>query len=309
MMNQNMPFSAMQTAVDIVGASPHPSNKIAATLVCADGQAISRTNAWPAAIASTLGTEVRIGNSSGTIHAETACILAANGATQGAALFVTDPPCPNCVKNMAEAGITALYIDHKGFDKDFSQRRGDDFRAMSLKVAEKAGISVYIVYRKNQRIETLQEPTTDYQPAEENPILIEELKDAPPLLSSTPYNKGCKPFASAVATNVQGRSFLMIAEAHPVIGYTSETIENPEGKYTFILEPVNRLIMGAARRGLNIDPAQLYSSRVPTARELINMIGSGLDTLQIGNLQDSRDAHGLDALRILTDAKILNVQQ
>lgn len=294
----------MQAAVDIVQTSPHPRNKIAATLVCADGHAVSRTNAWPQIIADKLGTEVRIGNASGTIHAETACILAANSPTAGASLFVTDPPCPNCVKNMAEAGITKIYIDHKGFEKDFSQRRGGDFRAMSLKVAEKAGISVYIVYRKDQRIETLQEPTTDYQPAEENPITV--FTPSPPF-GGEGWERG-KPFARVLATDAQNQTFLMIAEAHPVIGYTSQTLENPEGKYTFILEPINRLLMGAARCGLKVDPARLYSSRVPTARELINMIGAGFDHIEIGNLQDSRDAHGLDALRTLRGAGILNVQ-
>ena len=53
------PFAAMQAAVDIVNASPHPVNKIAATLFGADqsGHAfsISRTNDWAARIKEKIG--------------------------------------------------------------------------------------------------------------------------------------------------------------------------------------------------------------------------------------------------------------
>src|SRR5690606_7708262 len=112
-------------------------NKIAATVFGHDlaGKpfSVSRTNFWPAAIANSIGTEDDIGDSSGTIHAETAAILAASH-TAGAALCVTDPFCPNCAKNIAEAGIKTIYIDHKGFDKDFATRRGGDFQNMSMRI-------------------------------------------------------------------------------------------------------------------------------------------------------------------------------
>ena len=41
-----------------------------------------------------------------TVHAETACLLSASFATQGAKLYSTDPLCPNCSKNAVEAGVT-----------------------------------------------------------------------------------------------------------------------------------------------------------------------------------------------------------
>ncbi|MCD8520448.1 MAG: hypothetical protein LRY57_04065 [Alphaproteobacteria bacterium] len=149
----------MQRAVDIVLTSPHPTNKIAATLSgkTEDGLdfCISSTNSWPDAILNTIGHGEKIGNSSGTIHAETECILKAP-ATNGASLFITDPPCPNCVKNMAEAGIKKLYIDHKGFEKDFALRRGDDFSGLSLPLCQEAGMDVYEIRRKEQIITLLQ---------------------------------------------------------------------------------------------------------------------------------------------------------
>ena len=101
---------------------------------------------------------------------------------------------------------------------------------------------------------------------------------------------------------------MISAEPHLVIGYTSETDTHEDGKYSFALEPVNRLLMTAARKGLTIDPAYLYSSRVPSSRELVNMIGAGLNQISIGDTQSARDEFGPRALKQLVDAGILNIQ-
>lgn len=84
------PLDAMQAAVNIVLTSPHPTNKIASTLFTEDS-IVARTNSWPKKIAEVLGTDTRIGNSSGTIHAEVNCLLDFPAATFGASLCVTDP--------------------------------------------------------------------------------------------------------------------------------------------------------------------------------------------------------------------------
>src|SRR5688572_3388790 len=135
-------YELMQQAVDIVQQSEHPTNKVSAAIAGLDvtgtPYAIAKTNYWPEDIKMRIGREARIGSASGTVHAETACLLAAPR-TENASVFVTDVPCPNCVKNMAEAGIKALYIDHKGFAKDFALRRGGHFESMSLRICEKAG--------------------------------------------------------------------------------------------------------------------------------------------------------------------------
>lgn len=303
------PFLHMQAAVDIVGISPHPVNKIAATLVCADGRAISRTNLWPDAISSRLGTEVRIGNASGTIHAETACILSIGG-TDGGAMFVTDPPCPNCMKNIAEAGIKTLYIDHKGFHKDFAQRRGGHFEGMSMRIAERAGISVHVIYRRERKTETILSVSDGYIPADEFPVRLRPVtpKDFDDAISIERDHYAGQPFAMALAHDKAGQSFAFSARAHAAIGYSGEeNLESPDGKYSFVLEPVNRLLMAAARKSLGLQKDLVYSSRVPTARELINMIGADLPVIRIGALNSARDIFGPQALRQLTEAGIIAV--
>lgn len=304
-------YELMQRAVDIVGTSPHPTNKIAAALEVQGFEPIVRTNIWPPAIEKTLGITTRIGNSSGTIHAETVCLLDAP-VTEGGRIFITDPPCPNCVKNMAEAGIKALYIDHKGFDKDWAQRRGDHFDHMSMQICEKAGISVYVIHRKDQKIEPVLVVPENFKPALEKPLRIEKIAGGnisqdvfKAYISARQKDYGLEAFALCFARNNLNEIFALSAQPHPTIGFTQKTMEEPEGKYSFIMEPVNRLIMAASRHNLEIEPGYLYSSRVPTAREQVNMVGNGIQSVRIGDTTDSRDKDGLQAMTQLQAANVM----
>lgn len=309
-------FTLMQQAVDIVGDSAHPSNKIAAALsgqtAAGEDFAIARNNAWPPAIRQRIGMDTRIGNASGTVHAETACLLHAPR-TEGGALFVTDLPCPNCVKNMAEAGIKTLYIDHKGFAKDYALRHGGDFTHMSMRICEKAGISVYKIFRKEERIEPILEVPPGYRPQLEKPPHVETL-DAPFTQTlfldwidreKERYAGGV--YALGLARNSHGQAVLISAQPHPAIGFTAETMGKPEGKYSYMLQPVNRVLMTAARQGLALDRDYLFCSVVPTARELVNVVAAGFTRIRIGDTAASRDEHGLAALRILMNSGVLGV--
>ena len=301
--NSSNIYQHMQEAVDIVGTSPHPANKIAATIAGKDF-ALSRVNHWPAPIDEALGRETDIGNSSGTIHAETVCILAAPK-TDGASIFITDPPCPNCMKNMAEAGIAKLYIDHKGFDKDWARRRGESFENMSLRIAAKAGIDVFVIYRKEERFEIISQHPPGYKPSIENPAKIEKTESAfEELISKYKTECGDEPFALALTTNGK----FIFTDRHPTIGYTFETIGEKENKYSFILQPLNRLFMIAKKEGLTLDPQHIYSSRVPTSRELVNFIGTGFNEIQIGDMKTSRDEYGPNALKQLKDHNLIDVK-
>ena len=302
-------YDHMQAAVDIVGQSPHPTSKVAAT-IAGEGFAFSYTNHWPQIILDTIGQETRIGNSSGTIHAETYCIFSANKhghPTKHAAIFVTDPPCPNCMKNIAEAGINKLYIDHKGFDKDWANRRGDQFEAMSMRIAEKAGIDVFVLYRKEQRFEIISKHHPNYKPSNEDPASIKTYTDWKKAIDSAHKAYPKTPFALAFAKDKNSNALSLLVDSHPTIGYTSETVENKQGKYSFILQPLNRLLMIAAREGLKLDSQHIYSSRTPTSRELVNFIGAGQNTITIGNPELSRDEHGPAACKTLKEYNLLNL--
>lgn len=303
------PFDAMQAAVDIVLTSPHPTSKVAAAVFTESGL-IARTNCWPDKISELLGIEARIGNSSGTVHAEVQCVLDAAFPTDGASLCVTDPFCPNCAKNIAEAGIKRVYIDHKGFIKDFAQRRGSEFESMSLRIAARAGISIYEVNRKEAKITPLLEIPSDYKAPEDNPIKITAapMGDLADLVREV---KVIAPrWACGYATHANGERFSLIASAHAAIGYSVATdlekIQQPEGKYNFYLEPMTRLMMGAARHGLKLIDGQVWASCIPTAREQVNMVAGRITTLHVGDIAHSRDDDGLHARSMLEGSGILN---
>ncbi len=305
------PFDAMQAAVDIVLTSPHATSKVAASLFN-DTVIVARTNHWPERISTELGTEKRIGNSSGTVHAEVQCVLDFPEATEGASLCVTDPFCPNCAKNIAEAGIKAIYIDHKGFDKDFAQRRGSEFSSMSLRIAARAGISIYEVNRKEKTIRPILEIPDGYKAPEDNPIKIEKVHslDLPLLVSNV---KVIAPrWACGYARDRANILYALTASAHAAIGYTEqdpedrEKISQSEGKYNFYLEPMTRLMMGASRHGLKLVDGQIWASCIPTAREQVNMVADRLSQLYVGDKHMCRDADGLDARLTLEGAGILS---
>lgn len=305
-------IDAMQRAVDIVSSSPHHVNKISATIFN-ENESFSSTNIWPQTVRDTIGIDARIGSSSGTVHAEVNCLLHFKEPTEGASLCITDPFCPNCAKNLAESGIKRIYIDHKGFDKDFAQRRGEEFKSMSFRIATRAGISLYTVWRKEGRIEPIHEVPDDYVPPQNNPIKIEKTSVVPniyalnQIIASTQVIH--KRWACALAKNAQGENYFLVASAHPAIGFTREhdadIISHKEGKYSFYLEPLNRILMGAHRYGLRLIDGLIWSSEVPTSRELVNCIGANIKTICLGNDEAARDEEAIAASRTLADAGIM----
>jgi dCMP deaminase len=311
----------MQQTLDLAPKSPHPTNKIAATLFGRDpaGQefSISRTNHWPNPIYETLGTKQKIGNSSGTIHAETACILNSPQATEGASLCITDPFCPNCAKNIAEAGIKYIYIDQDGFDKDFFERRGDHFDTMSMQICERAGIHVFSINMLTEEITPILEPPKEYVPVEDSPIIIEPVESINDAIfndvieTASTINKRRK-FCIAMVENSAGKRFALTARAHAVVGYSMQQPDEaldlltPIGKYSFIQEPVNRMMMHLSRKGYILFEDFLYCSQVPTSREQVNLTGAEIKRITVGDMQKSRDIQGIKAMEQLSHAGVLN---
>lgn len=306
------PVDAMQFAVDIVGTSPHEKNKIAATIFKGNTH-FSSTNIWPSAIAQKIGTSTRIGSSSGTIHAEVNCLLNFSLPTEGASLCVTDPFCPNCAKNIAESGIKNVYLDHKGFEKDFNLRRGDEFGSMSLRIIARAGINVFQVWRKENRIEPIHIAPKDFVPPQDNPIKFEKTSLHPNLyalntiIASTQVIH--KRWGCALANDGNGNIYFLVASAHPAIGFTksndAETISHNEGKYSFYLEPLNRILMGAHRYGLELIDGLIWSSQVPTSRELVNCVGAKIKTICLGTDEAARDEDAIAASRLLAEHDVM----
>jgi dCMP deaminase len=302
------PFHSMQLAVDIVLSSRHPENKVAAT-VFKDGNSLSKTNDWPPTILEKLGQDARIGDSSGTVHAEVNCLTHLTFPSESASLAITDPCCPNCAKCIAEAGITSVYIDHKGFEKDFAVRRGDEFQDMSLRILAHAGVSLYEVIRKENKIRLLYEPPKDYIPPEDNPIEIRpcraQLCDDTLLQTAKLVKVKHERWGCALATDSHGKLWTLVASAHPAIGHTQDDFYKTDGKYDFILEPMNRILMGSARKGLKISQNHIWCSVLPSPREMVNLVGYGVRKIYIGDLNTAKKPVSLASKETLEANQII----
>lgn len=300
-------FEAMQKAVDIVNTSPHPTHKISSALFN-DEFIQCATNYWPQPILDKIGTDQRIGNSSSTIHAETAAILL-SPKTQGSSICITDPFCPNCAKNIVEAGIETIYIDHKGFEKKFWEKSSGHFNNMSMEIVAKAGINVYEIHRKEKKIIPIFEAPLNYNPPEDSPIQIEPCPDSQgafyTLVRDMVQQYHNRKFVTAMVEKPDGSTFSMTVRVHPVIGYTIqndhdiEIITNPGQKYSYIQEPANRLLMNIKRQGYKLRPEYIFCSQVPTSRELVNMLGADVSKILIGEPFKVRHESDLDAKKIL----------
>jgi dCMP deaminase len=318
-----LPIAAMERAVDIVLTSPHPTSKVAAALfgkdLNGDDYIIARTNHWPKKIDQKFDRSERIGDSSATLHAETACILAAPY-TKGASICVTDPFCPNCAKNIVEAGIKAVYIDHKGFIKDFAARRGHEFENMSLKIVERAGIAIFEVIRKDRIIQPIQVPREGYRPKSSNPTNIVELDARPTdalfaseLDAASQQFAADEPFCLAFSEDKFGQLHRILLRAHRSRGIKDSEPIAPAGelekKYNYTIAPLNRLMLGAHKYGHRILEEYVYLSHIPSARELINLMGEEQKfTLKIGRKQKETRYSSPGALDQLVKAGLLNLE-
>ena len=298
-MNSDDIFKYMQMAVEAAQTSEHSTSQVGACLVSGD-ISLARPNFWPKTVKTLIGKDKNIGNSSGTVHAETACILDCETSVEGSFVFSTDPSCPNCAKNMAEAGVRHLYIDHKGFEKYFAKTRMKDFEDVTVPICRAAGMGISHVYRKDKRIE-------EFLPESDTPDFLEFVTEAN---GETPeeiwqdflklHKPQKRPYSFALCK--QGDTLAIACAPRRDGG------EPPKGsKYNFNMQPLTRLLMVAAREGLEILPSYIFSSRVPTSRELVNFIGGGYQSLHIANTEDARDEHALEALRTLRDHGIINI--
>lgn len=308
----------MQAAVDIVLSSEHDINKVAA---CAFHPAhpefapAASINVRPDVLKAHFPWDLRIGSSSQFIHAELAALFRFSGPLRGAHICVTDPFCPNCAKNLAEAGVRAIYIDHKGFQKDFIARNDDEFKNMSMLIAEKAGISVYEVNRKAGTVTPILEQAAVTRPS----LSAVEFYDAQAGLTfedaarSFRQRLGAREtWATAFIREADGSTKGMLAfEALPP-GITPEDYKirgTDMGKYRFPIDPLVRLLINARQLGCAIADRRVACARIPSSRALVNAVGMGISAVLLASATPDHDPTAQAALRMLADKQILNVTE
>ena len=265
-------LDAMQKAVDTVPESPHKTNKVAA---CFFGHtknkeffSRSSSNFHPKSLEIEIKQGKRFGKKSGYIHAELGAILKQKeGWAHGASIAITDPPCPNCMKSIDEAGITAVYIDHKGFEKDFFLRRLSDFHHMSLNIAEMSGISVFKVYRKEKKIIPILIPEESLKETKNKVIQEEELATL-----SIYKDEGLKEKQS-----IKAGKFIYLGQIpkKPKEAYKSS------GKYHFGSSPLKRVLIQGLQKSWDLNKAELFLKFNPSTADLILLTHLNLENISI----------------------------
>lgn len=308
-------LARMQDAVDVVLTSEHETSRVAACLF--DGkQSVATINARPKCLHAHFQWEERLGASSQFVHAELAAIAAFGGNLRGSHLCVTDPFCPNCAKNIAEAGIRTVYIDHKGFQKDFIARNGDEFQSMSMLIAEKAGISVYMVNRKEGVITPLLAHSALTRPA---PSAIEffDIDDGMTLEGAVATFRrrfgGREAWTVAFVREADGSARgLLVFEALPP-GITPEDFKvrgaEDTGKYRFPLDPLTRLLITVKRMGFSYIDPRIGCARIPSSRALVNALGFGVGGLILASDLCDHDPSGADVLKLCMDTSMLTAER
>ncbi len=257
----------------------------------------------------------RIGASSQFIHAELAALLRFKGPSRGAHICVTDPFCPNCAKNLAEAGVRAIYIDHKGFQKDFIARNGDEFKTMSMLIAEKAGISVYEVNRKAGTVTPISVQQAVTRPSAGGIEFFDilpgmTLESAVGLFRARLGAREAWALAFVRERDGAPRGLLVLEALPP--GITPEdfrTREGDTGKYRFPLDPLTRLVIALRRMDMTLLNPRVACARVPSSRALVNAMGMDICSLLLASPAADHDPTGPAALAMLTAKRIITVTE
>lgn len=315
------PFTYMAKALDAEANSRHPTHKVGALLRGQDtsksNYEITASNFWPPQLAENFRPSEKLGNASTTVHAEMAAILNAPG-TEGAELYVTDLPCPNCAKAIAEARIGKVYIDSSAHNSPLGKKMEPYFHNISRPLLQYAGVALLEISRETNTITPLHELSANAVIPVEKPVemsLLNKSEIAPrAFLRMTEQARARlgpeESFVACYARTRLGSYTGLIVRTHIAIGLDEDRITHLKPlleKYSLTLQPLNRALITAARYGLKIDPDYLYSAFVPTSREFVNLIGAGYTKLIIGDTTTARDDWGLTALGQLENRGILKV--
>lgn len=316
-MDQNH-FNHMRMALEIESQSAHPTHKVGALICGRDVYGhpftIAHANYWPPILAEKIGRNEKLGNASTTVHAEIAAICSAPS-VEGASIYVTDLPCPNCSKAIVEARIKHVYIDSHTHHTPLGEKMKPFFEGMSMPIFEAAGVGVYEMNVESHEYTPLHSPDSAVlrpiqYPVFQIPLEVGQINHEH-FKAFIAEQDDRTEFAACYAKSPLGKYIFLCARVHRSIGLTSkleDQIHNAQDKYESSIQPINRLLLNCARYGLKIDDEYLYSSQVPTSREFVNMIGAGHFRISIGDIEKSRDEWGIKALHQLRHADIVEVK-
>ncbi len=310
-------FKYMELALRAESLSDHEDHKVGALIRGkynnGDAYEIARSNFWPKLLKDHIGEDKKLGNASTTVHAEVAAICAAP-ATENADIYITDLPCPNCAKVIAESKIKNVYLDDHAYNTPLGIKIRPYFDEVSSLILGSANINVFKMNVLKKTIDQIITVPKNALTNIQRPIKHIAIDNADinqnNFMKMVEQQRSERAFAACFTKSLLGQYSFMFAQSHRSTGLSEKTVKlitDSQSKYEATLQPINRLLLSCARYGVKINPEYLYSSQTPTSREFVNMIGAGYSTLTIGDKNKCRDEWGLKALSQLQKHKIIEL--
>lgn len=253
----------------------------------------------------------KIGDSGPTIHAEIFA-LQSGVSCEGLSVAITDPPCPNCTKQLIMSGIKNIYILEAGFSQGMWYNSVDEsrvarkryFHEVSLALAKYAGLGVFVIGADGRIVETL----CTY--VEKKP-------------SMSGANSASYAFIKKDETRLYEQyTYGMDSKAAAGIRAKFEDVDDGL-RYRLMIDPLSHLLSHCARHGKNLAEQEIYISEIPTSRCIVNAVGSGVKRLSVpqkyqtyyaassdgfdGNDISQKTASALQALNLLAQKGVIEV--
>ena len=252
-----------------------------------------------------------LGDSGTTIHAEIRVLSQCKEPTEGKALLVTDPLCPNCMKMVVAAGISRIMIYEKGLSKGYWYNSEDEkgvmrkryFDEISLGFARAAGIEVVAINESAEPVDIIL-PKKQVEPHDHS--IMHRVADHKLLADYTDEIKK-QPHAMAVASDIDGVSYVVLAIEEYTKGMTEdlevairEKFDEPL-KYRLKLDALSHILSFCAAKNLHLKNSPVYVSEIPTSRCIINAVGAGIGTFGLATTkaQSEKSRQALKALATL----------
>lgn len=305
-MSENLEhMQAMANTVNLVQNSKHPTNKVATSVYGSNFKSESftsaHTNTCPHEIQEIIKIKGRIRERSGYIHAELNALMGCKPGWQSLALTVTDPPCPNCMKNIVDAGVTSVFIDAKGFKKDFYQRRRFEFDLISKRIAKFAGISLYVLNRKKNEIHPilLDQEISEVAVDQERWELFPDNLNQQELLKK----KGLQKSVTAYVQDLSSKRYLACSSETLPGNMSQEEADallsdsRLSKRYNFKNFPILSIILLSLRKGFLLDKEIFHLNFEPSSLDLVYIIAFGIEKISLSSGQEMTRA---EILRILS---------
>ncbi|GEM_PF-6075898 len=273
-----------------------------------------------------VGHDAVLGDSGSTIHAEIAVLSMSPVPTEGLALVVTDPPCPNCMKMIIGAGITRILIYEKGLTKGYWYNSSDEidvprkkyFDDVSLTFAKQAGVEVLVVNEAGELVNfLLPKKQVEWQ----TQSIMRRVTDHKLLEDYTDAIKA-QPHAIAVASDADGVAYAIITVEEYTKGMNEEVEAAIRAKFDVLryrlkLDALSHMLSFCAAKNLSLKNSPVYISEIPTSRCIVNAVGAGVGSFGLATMDAQSDKsknalHALEALKkhgLVKAAHVSKIQQ